>query len=297
MEEILAVAPESAESWVFRGDLLRSEGKSEEALAAYRKAAILQPANVSARKMLAATLLRKEQPQSATYVLEPLLAQPTDDAELLSLAGQAYLQIGQVRKALQFLERAVALDPANARIRTGLGLTRLAGGERRLAVDDLEAAVALKATDTRAENYLIMALVARGETSKALQAAQALEQKQPNKSVTHLLKGAVFLAQQDFVRARASFERSLALQPAYFPAAAALAQIDLREKNAEAARGRMEGVLKHDKKNLDAMLALAKFEFDAGRRSEAVARLRQAQSEHPQALQPVPLVYWTPTSP
>ena len=165
-------------------------------------------------------------------------------------------------------------------------MSHLAGGQRQQAVNDLEAAVALKPTDTRAENYLIMALIARGETDKALQAALALEQKQPDKAVSHLLKGAVYVAQQNLPQARTSFEQALKLQPGYFPAAAALSQIDLRDNNPAAARGRMEAVLKHDKRNLDAMLTLAKFEFEAGQRSEAISRLRQALSEHPQASQP-----------
>jgi tetratricopeptide (TPR) repeat protein len=165
-------------------------------------------------------------------------------------------------------------------------VTRLAGGERQKAVGDLEAAVALKPTDTRADSYLIMALIAHNDTDKALQAAQALEEKQPKEPITRLLKGAVYLAKQDMPQARASFESALKLRPSYFPAAAALAQLDLRDKNPDAARGRMEAILKHDKSNLDAMLTLANMEFDAGRPSVAISWVRRAQNEHPQATQP-----------
>src|SRR6185295_4211084 len=49
VEELAAAAPQSAEVWLFKGDLARAEGKSDDALAAYAQALKLQPSNVPAR--------------------------------------------------------------------------------------------------------------------------------------------------------------------------------------------------------------------------------------------------------
>ena len=152
-------------------------------------------------------------------------------------------------------------------------------------VTELESAVALNPGDSRADHLLIMTLIAQNETEKALQAVQALEKRRPDKPDTHFLKGAVYRAKQDWASARASFEHALKLQPVYFPAAASLAQLDMRDNKPDAARGRMEAILKHDARNLDAMLLLARMELEAGHRAEAIAWLRKAVAEHPQSMQ------------
>ena len=285
LQYVFQVIPRHMPSILLSGALFFSTAQLEQAQTAFVTYISAFPGNVYARKMLAATLLRKAQPQSATEALEPLLRFGLRDAELYSLAGQAYLQVGQVRRAREYLEKAVALDPGNANARTRLGLTRFAGGDRKGAVADLESAMALEPGSMQTENYLAMALIAQNELDKALEVATLIESKRSSEPETHVLKGAVYLARQDYANARASYERALKLKPSYFPAAAALANLDLRDNNSKAARARMEEVLKNDKGNLDAMLMLARLELDAGRIPEARDWVQRAVSEHPEALQ------------
>ena len=285
LQRVFQVIPRHMPSILLSGVLFFATGQLEQAQSTFNIYLARFPGNVYTRKMLAATLLRKAQPQSAVDALAPLLGFNLRDAELLELAGQAHLQIGQVSKARTYLEKAIALNPDNAGARTKLGLAHLAGGDRQGAITELESAVALDPATSHAENYLVMTLIAQHDTQKALQAVSNIEKRRPDDPDTHMLKGAVYMASQDFANARTSYERALKLNPAFFPAAAALAQLDLRDKNATAARLRMVSIIEHDKSNLDAMLTLARFDFDAGRRSEAVEGVRRALSEHPQALQ------------
>jgi putative PEP-CTERM system TPR-repeat lipoprotein len=268
------------------GSVHLATGELEYAQGAYTFYLDRHPGHVYARKMLAATFLRKAQPQSAVHTLAPLLQKVTDDAELLALGGQAYTELGRLDVARKLLERAAAIDPDNARTRARLGVANLVSGDRRSAVSELEVAAALDPTDGRAENYLVMALIGQNDTAKALQHAEALVKRRPDQPASHLLKGAVYLARQETPLARQSFEQALKLKPGFFPAAAALARLDLQEKKPDDARRRMEGVLKHDKNNLDATLALAKFEYDAGRLESAMVLVRRAQIDHPGASAP-----------
>jgi putative PEP-CTERM system TPR-repeat lipoprotein len=285
VKQVLQVIPQYMPAIMLSGALFFATGQLEQAQNAFNAYLARFPGNVYTRKMLAATMLRKEQPQGAADALQPLLALGLQDAELLGLAGQAYLQLGEVSRARAYLEKVIALDPASARAHTNLGLARLAGGDRQGAVAELESAVALNPAASGADRYLVMALLAQNDTDKALQVASALEKRRPDDTDSHMLTGAVHMARQDFASARASYERAIKLKPAFFPAAAALAQLDLRANDAAAARARMTSILQHDKNSLDAMLALAKFDLDGGRRSEAVEWIRRAQSEHPQAPQ------------
>ena len=130
LQAVFRLIPKHMPSVLLSGALFFATNQMEQAQNAFFAYLSRYPRHIYARKMLAATLLRKAQPQSAAYLLEPLMPHVKGDAELLAIAGQAYLQIGQVRKAREYLEKAVALDPDNADTRTKLGMTQLAAGNR-----------------------------------------------------------------------------------------------------------------------------------------------------------------------
>ncbi len=283
---VLRIIPRHMPSLLLGGAMHFAANNLQQAELAFTAYLTRQPGNIYARKMLAAVLLRKQQPQSAVYILEPMLPLVEGDGELLALAGEAYMQLGRTRKAKEYLERAVALDPQNANAFVNLGVARIKTGESQKGFAELESAIALNPGESRADHTLIMILIAQSETDKALQAVQALEKRRPDKADTHFLKGSVYRAKGDFVTARASFEQALKLQPNSFAAAASLAQLDMQDKKPDAARARMDAVLKLDPRNLDALLLLAVMEFDQGRQHEGVQWLRKAVGDHPNSMLP-----------
>lgn len=289
LQRVFAVIPEHMPSVLVAATLNYSTGEIRQAQKLYSEYLAKFPKSLYARKMLAATLLRSAQPQSALYVLQPILEE-SKDSQSLALAGEAYLQLGQSQRAVPFLERSVALDPRDSGKLTSLGASRLIAGDTVRALSELEAAVNLDPGNMRASNLLIMTMIGRNELDKAMQAALALEKSAPNNPLSYSLKGAVYLAKRDIAGARSSLEHALTLQPSYFPAAAALAQIDLSANKPEAARKRIESILDRDKTNLDAMVALAGISLGEGQRNEAIKWLKSAVSEHPEAVHPYVLL-------
>ncbi len=225
-----------------------------------------------ARRVLIASYLRNAQPGKALGVLEPVLDKIDKDSNMLALAGQVFLQNGQVDKAGTYFAKAAALDPKNAGKRTSLAMVSLAKGDTEGAFRDLEQ-VAAGDTGHRADLALIAAHLQRREFDQALKSIAALEKKQPDNPLTHNLRGTALLGKRDVAGARKSFERAMALNAAYFPAAANLANLDLAEKKPEEARKRFEAVLAKDPKNVQALLALAELRLKAGGTSEEVAAL------------------------
>lgn len=289
LQRVFIVIPEHMPSVLLAATLNYSTGALEQAQKLYTRYLVKFPNSLYARKMLAATWLRSAQPQSAVYVLQPIL-EGSKDSQALALAGEAYLQLGQSERAVPFLERSVALDPGDSGKLASLGASRLVAGDTARALSELEAAVNLDPGNVRATNLLIMTMIGRNELDKAMQAALVLERRAPNNPITYSLKGAVYLAKRDIAGARSTLEHALSLQPSYFPAAAALAQIDLADNKPEAARKRFASILAKDKTNLDAMVALAGIALGEGQRDEAVSWLKRAVSEHPQAVQPYVLL-------
>ena len=64
-------------------------------------------------------------------MLQPALSRGTHDPQLMTVAGEAYLAVGDVPKAAQYFSQTAALDPKNAAARTRLGQVRFAEGDDR----------------------------------------------------------------------------------------------------------------------------------------------------------------------
>lgn len=281
---VFAIIPRHMPSLLLKGAMHFAKNELQQAELTLTLYLTQHPGHVYARKMLAAVFLRKEQPQSAIYLLEPMIPLLESDAEVLGLAGEAYMQIGRTSKAKEYLEKSVALDPDNPSTRTKLGMAQIKSGDRKSGVAELESAIALNPGESGADHTLIMILIGQNEIDQALRAVQSLEKRRPDMADTHFLKGAVYRAKQDWVQARASFQQALKIKSNSFAAAASLAQLDMQDKQPEAARARMEALLKADSRNLDAMLLLAIMEFEAGRQKEGIAWLRGAAGDHPNTM-------------
>lgn len=286
LQQVLRAAPEHMPSVLLAGAVEYAMGSLQQAEQHLAQYLDKYPGDLYARKLLVSTLLKGKQVQRAMEVLQPGLRQAQQDAQMLALAGEVYMQAKQFAKSSEYLEKASALQPKNASLRTRLGASRLAMGEPDRGISDLESAVELDSGHTGADTMLVLTHLSRKEYDQALQVALRLEKKQPDNPVTFNLLGAVYLGKEDVANARKSFERALALQPDYFPAVMNLAQMDVRAKDFETARKRFKGIVAKDGKNARAMVALAQLERASGNAGESAGWLEKAIKEDPVALPP-----------
>jgi len=244
------------------------------------------PNNLYARKLLTSALLKSGQAQRAAEVVQAGLEQAPDDSELVALAGEVYMQSNDFAKAAQYFEKAAQLDPKSAGVRTELGMSRLAAGDSDRALADLESAAQLDSGKFDANILLVTTYLQRANYDKALQAAAALETKQPDNPLTYNLTAAIYVGKKDTANARKNLEHALQLQPTYVPAAINLAQLDLQEKNPQAARGRLETILEKDKNNVQALVGLVNLGARIGATpQEQIAWLERAHTASPSTLQ------------
>jgi len=286
LQEVLKIAPDHMPSVLLSGAVAFALGSYEQAEADLTKFLKRFPGNSYARKLLASTQLKTGRSQNALETLNPLQSDDHPDPQVLALTGEAYAQSKDFAAATGYFEKAAALAPKNAALRTQVGLSHLAGGDSQRAVADLQSAAELDPKQSRADTLLVIAHLSRKEYDKALQAIADLEKKQPNSPDTLNLKAAAYLGKQDMANARKSLEQALALKPDYYPAAANLAQMDMRDKKPDAARKRFEGILKSAPGNVEAMLALAELAGRAGQEKEYLEWLQKAAKTSPSALRP-----------
>ncbi|WP_126445827.1 XrtA/PEP-CTERM system TPR-repeat protein PrsT [Sulfuricystis multivorans] len=273
VDNLLKLQPDSPQGLQLAG-LVAFESRSDLQAQDYlRKALQKAPALALARRTLVLSYLRSGQSAKAVETLQPVLHGDETAPTWLELAGNAYLQNGDAKTAEEFFQRATKANPQNKKAQTALALARLRGGHTAEALGDLEAIAASSETDTSADMALIVASIRTRQFDKALQAIANLEKKRPDHPLVHNLRGGALLAKGDQEGARKSFEKALAIDPAYLPAASALAQMDLRANRPEEAQKRFEAVLAKDPKNAQAMLALAELRARGGAKTSDLVEL------------------------
>ena len=132
--------------------------------------------------------------------------------------------------------------------------------------------------------------VGRLQDNDPLAAAKVIEKEQPDSPLGYNLEGAANLGKKDIAAARANFEKAISVQPTNFTAVLNLVQLDLVEKKPDAAKKRLEAFLDKDKKNIQAMTALAGLAQSQGQTKEATDLLERAHNENPDMLQPAILL-------
>lgn len=230
------------------------------------------PGLALARQLLVTTQLRSGQPAKALETLNASATKDGIDPALYSVAGDVYLLNGNAKKAEEYFAKALKLDPANARKRTAVAMTHLATGQTESALEDLQA-IASSDSGTTADLALIATHLRRKQYDQALASIDRLEAKQPDKPFASNLRGRVQLTQRDLSGARKSFERALTIDPAYYPAAAGLAALDVGDKRPDDAKKRFETLLSKDPKNAQAYLALAQLAAAGNASPEEIGRL------------------------
>jgi cellulose synthase operon protein C len=222
-----------------------------------------------ARHLLAQTYLRTNQPGKAVELLLPVVQGKNPDGTSLALAGEAWMLMGETKKADAAFALAEKVAPNDARVRTSAALAQMSRGNSGVAIGQLEA-IAADDKSSRADVALISARLRQNDLPGALKAIDGLERKTPDRPVADNLRGRVMLLKKDMAGATKSFEAALRKDPKYFPAVASLAAIDFSAGKPDAARKRFEDLAAASPKSHEPWLALAELGARAGDPPEKV---------------------------
>ncbi len=267
VQQLLRGSPDNVRLLMLAGQLELKLNALAQAEAHLAKAVQLVPAAAAPRRQLAQVQLRSGQIDKALLTLRPLLDTEPPDVEALTLSAQGLLMKGDSAGADASFARAAKLKPDDLRLRTALALSALAKGQDSASLAELKSISAADKGST-ADMALISALVRRKDFAGALKAVDTLAVKQPGEPLPDQLRGRIALQRQDQAGARAHFEHALQKNADYLPALAALAQLDLADKQPAAAKARFEAVLQRNPKSTSAMLALAELEARSGGKPE-----------------------------
>jgi tetratricopeptide (TPR) repeat protein len=270
----------------FRKAIDNAEGRLRDAL---RLEASFEPAIL----LYADLEIRKG---SAAVVIEPLaqlVKGRPQNAKAQYLLASAYLAERRGNEALAVLRQVEELFPKDPQAPFGVGKILVAQGERSEARKEFEKSLSISADYLPATEELANLDL----TEKNYAAAMDRVQKQIEKNATAapllVLRGKIYIAQQDIAHAEADLRRAIELDPKLEPAYALLAQLYVSSNRQDQAIEKLNGFVEKNK-TVPALMQLAAIHeqmknFSAAR--DAYEKLLTVSAEFAPALNNLAVLY------
>lgn len=216
------------------------------------------PDSVGPRVILAQLHLDNHKPEQAIKLLEPAAALAPGTQKILSLLAEAYLRDGQYVRAAQYLREAIEVDEDNPILATQRAINAFGLGRRSRAIAEMtEVFESHPGLRVAGASLVVMSLKER-RFDEAVSVARTLLQDSPYNLAYLNLYGVALMTAGEHDAARWAFELALLLDWRFDPAQVNLAELDLREGSADAARERLELLYARNRRLVRVMLMLAR---------------------------------------
>src|SRR6266567_904583 len=205
------VAEGQARAWLSLAHVLEA-AKPDEAIAAYRQAAVLQPKDPEPNLAAGLLLEKQEKFSDAEHEYKQALALgPSTDA-VTGLAN-IYMRGHRLPEAEAELRKLVAERPDQASARIQLGRVFAAEGKNDDAIAELQAGAKLDPTDSSLQRDLADLYIIAKKYDQAEAAYRTLLSANPNDAALHQSLGRSLLEQKKFPDAQKEFLEAVKLKP------------------------------------------------------------------------------------
>ncbi len=276
----LAVRRERATIERLQAELLRSLGRSEDALAAADEALALFEGDNQARLLRAELLAALGQIEAHEQTLEQLHARTGGFPGLTEPLGRMLLRKGKLDELEQLIGTQLDAPEASAEmLLTGAAL-RLAQNKADQAQVLAQRVLDRDPNQVRAHLLLGRALLAQGEYALALDEIESAQTREGDPEVEIWLGQALEYNARS-AEARPHYKRALELEPGNLEASALLGRLYAYEGAAKQALALLEPVVQKTDAYPYAYLAIGIAHRDLGKRDQAVGELQRARELDP----------------
>ncbi len=287
MADILTKAPSNAEAWKLKGDIfLYAQGKTDDALAAYRKSIEVNPKFVIGHLAVLAVLLDKNKLEEASIQLDQIKKLAPKSAEAKYAEAQLAYQKKDYKLARQLAEELLRLASNNARILQLAGAIELKTNSLAQAEIYLTRAAQAEPQSVLSQRLLINTYLQSGQARKALDTLKAITRKDGLDPRFFGLAGQVYLQNGDTKAAEEYFSKALKADPNNVATRTALAVAHLSSgRNDNSAFDELESIAESNSAP-DADLTLISAHLqrkDFGKALAAVSKLEAKQPDKPLA--------------
>lgn len=237
------------------------------------------PPSHAALRMLANSLLQQGKNEEATDILARVDGEAENDAMLFSKAGYQLLQSGNVVDAKAMIEKSVPIATSAE------DLTRI--GVLQLSINDAEGLVNLEAAVERApeltmgQQTLANAYIATRQFDKALEVAENWQKAEPQNAQPWLVKGQVYIAQQNYVAAEAAIAKAEALDSKNLKAKIQRVSLAMVQEQPQQALEAINQALSIDATDQASLALLYIVQKQMGKANEAVNTIQEVVARNP----------------
>ncbi|BBJ22847.1 XrtA/PEP-CTERM system TPR-repeat protein PrsT [Candidatus Nitrotoga sp. AM1P] len=281
-EQAVTKNPQNTEVLLFKGDLLRAQGKIEPALAAYDQVLKLQPDNNSAHINKAFLEIGTGKFDVAKADIDA--ARKTSPNNLTIIYAQALLDFrqGKHAAALESLQKVLSVAPEHMPSVLLAGAVQLVLGSLPQAEQHIKKYLEKDPGNLYARKLMVSTLLKSGRTQNAIDVlAPALKVAQPDDTQLFALAGESYMQAGDYTKATEYFTKASALAPkaAELHTALGLSKLALGENDRAVAE--METAAALDTKSPKASVLLVMTHLRLKDYDKALATAKAFEKEQP----------------
>ena len=268
------------------GDFRVQTGDGPAAMALYQQGITADaPRKLDYQKRLVSLYLAQRQGTEAAKLLEEILKEHPEDAEMRASRAMLRLESGiasELTQAVAALEALVKDKPEDVRFRYELGLAQRMSGDLPGAQVNYQEVLKRNPVHFLALEGLAEIALELGQSSAALPFADRILAARPQDPRGRVLKARVLLAQQNFGEARPLLTRLMAEYPQTIDVRLAMINLDIAQKRLPAAEQTLQPMLQAKLDNPRVWQAYTQLRLAQDRAGEVVKTLQAELAKTPQ---------------
>ncbi|MBI2929396.1 MAG: tetratricopeptide repeat protein [Verrucomicrobia bacterium] len=273
LEETIQEAPEFLPALIYRAEIALGEKKFDECSALIEKVLAQDAGHFEAQLLQSRLKLAQGQTTEAIKELGRLSTKNPRMARVHHLEAVAHVQNNDAVKAVASLNQALALDPTLTDATLLLAELNIRKGDAASAITALTQLVKQTPGLKRAQYLLAAGYAARGTLDDAVGVYRTVLTSDPRDGQAAFQLGLVLLQQKKPKEARAALNKALELRPDHFPSVSLLLELDLAEKDFQAALQRVQAEIAKRPQSPGPQYLLAKVYLGQGQQEQAEAAL------------------------
>ena len=258
------------------GEVLREQGKPEEAAEQYRHALRLDPNHAEAHNALGLILKEGQQTEPALEHFRRALRSDPLSYDAHANSGTIHLQQGKAEEATREFYRALQIEPNNPGVYRSLGVAQARLGRHWQAVSDFQQAISLKPDNAEAHYNLGLSQSELGRQGEAIEAFQEAIGLRPDYAEAHSSLGVVYGQAGRLPEAVEAFRQAVRIDPEFGEAYSNLGLVHGQLGQWREAAAALAQVVRIDPGDAETCLKLGLAYGQAGQFQKAVESFQQA---------------------